>query len=110
MSPLRMPQGLSEPQHVDTGEAVLRFELLEELDGGLARCERRLEAALAALAAGGEGAERSRRLDEAADAAWRLIVQHEACDVCDHRELIARYHIPAEVLGRVGAIRPRRDG
>lgn len=109
MSPLRMPQGLGEPQHVDTGEAVLRFELLEELDGGLARCERRLEAALAALEAEGDGPERSRKLDEAADAAWRLIVQHEACDVCDHRDLIARYHIPAEVLGRVGAIRPRRD-
>ncbi|WP_374472965.1 DUF6665 family protein [Phenylobacterium sp.] len=106
MSPLRMPQGLSEPQHVDSGDAVLKFQLLEGLDGSVSRCERALQAALAELARHGEAEDpklRSRLLDVAADAAWRLIVQHEACDVCDHEELIRRYAVPPEVLARIGA-------
>jgi hypothetical protein len=108
MSPLRMPQHLAEPQHVDSGEAILRFELLEELDG-LHRSEARVEQALRALrdcdAVGGYGAERTRLIDTAADAVWRLIVQHEACDCCDHNALISRYRIPAEVMARVGGSR-----
>jgi hypothetical protein len=101
-----MPQGLGEPQHVDSGDAVLRFQLLEGLDGSVSRCEGELQAALAALDRQEPGAgreSRSRLLDTAADAVWRLIVQHEACDVCDHQELIARYGVPAEVMARVGA-------
>ena len=106
MSPLRMPQGLSEPQHVDSGDAVLKFQLLEGLDGSVSRCERALQAALETLERQrslADPAERARALDAAADAAWRLIVQHEACDVCDHRELVERYHIPPEVMARIGA-------
>ena len=37
MSALRMPQTLSDPAHIDTGEALLRCELLEELDASLGR-------------------------------------------------------------------------
>jgi hypothetical protein len=103
MSPLRMPQSLGDAPHVDTGEAVLRFELLEELDASVGRCERELAGWLKALrfhdAAGGDAETRGRLVD----AAWRLIVQHEACDCCDHQALIARHNIPAEVLARVGA-------
>ena len=106
MSPLRMPQNLAEPSHTDTGEAILKFELMEELDA-LHRCEDRVSAALAELrdhdAAGGDRADRAVLVDAAAHAVWRLIVQHEACDCCDHSQLIARYGVPAEVLARVGA-------
>ncbi len=105
MSPLRMPQHLAEPQHVDSGEAVLKFELLEELDA-VHRSEERVELALRRLrdcdAAGGYGAVRTPLVEAAADAVWRLIVQHEACDCCDHNALIARFRIPAEVIARVG--------
>lgn len=108
MAPLRMPQTLAEPQHTDTGEAVLKFSLLEDIDAGVRRCEWRVQAALAELrdhdADGpGDHAIRARLLDEAADAVWALVVQHEACDCADHHDLIARYHIPAEVMARVGA-------
>ena len=98
MAPLRMPQHLADATHVDTGEAVLKFELMEELDA-LRRSEARVNDALAALdehdARGGSPAGRMRLLDQAVEAVWRLIVQHEACDCCDHQALVARYRIPA---------------
>jgi hypothetical protein len=106
MSPLRMPQHLADPLHTDSGEAVMKFELLEELEQ-LHRAETRVERALAALrdhdAAGGYGAQRIQLVEAAADAVWSLVVQHEACDCCDHNQLIARYHIPVEVMSRLGA-------
>ena len=108
MAPLRMPQHLADPAHTDTGEAILKFELLEELDA-LHRCEDRVAAALAALrdhdAEGGAAGDRAILVDAAAEAVWRLIVQHEACDCTDHNQLIARYHIPVEVMSRLGAVR-----
>lgn len=107
MAPLRMPQHLADPPHVDSGEAVLRFKLLEDVDAGLKRCEWRVQAALAELrehdADGGDPAQRGRLLDEAADAVWALFVQHEACGCTDHEELVQRYHIPPEVTARLGA-------
>lgn len=107
MSPLRTPRTLGEPAHVDTGEAMMRFELLEELDAAVGRCEREVEAALSALRAhdaGGRELEgRGPLLEAAADAVWRLIVQHEACDCADHHLLVERLEIPAEVMARIGA-------
>lgn len=108
MSPLRMPQHLADPPHVDSGEAVLRFKLLEDIDAGLKRSEDRVQAALSALARhDAQGRHdpdlRSRLLGEAADAVWTLFVQHEACDCADHDELVRRYGIPAEVTARIGA-------
>jgi hypothetical protein len=111
MSPLRMPQHLADPPHVDTGEAVMKFELMEELEG-LHRSEERVGATLAALRdhdaeEATDPAGRALLVDAAAEAVWRLIVQHEACDCTDHNQLIARYHIPAEVMSRLGAVRSR---
>lgn len=107
MSPLRMPQHLADPAHVDSGEAHLRFALLEEIDAGLSRCEARVHESLAALrdhdADGGDAALRTALVDEAADAVWALIVQHEACDCADHHALVERYRIPSEVMARLGA-------
>ena len=109
MSALRLPQHLAEPAHVDSGEAHLKFELLQEIDGAVGRTEREVELALAALrehdAAHGDPAARGALLDSAADAVWRLVVQHEASDCADHHVLIERYRIPAEVMARIGAAR-----
>ena len=49
MSALRLPQHLADPAHIDSGEAHLRFDLLEELDSALGHAERRVEATLLAL-------------------------------------------------------------
>src|SRR6185369_8341927 len=49
MSSLRMPQSLARRLGVDTGEAVLRYELLEEQAAALGRAGAKLEQALAAL-------------------------------------------------------------
>lgn len=107
MSALRLPQHLAEPAHTDSGEAHLRFDLLEDIDSAVGHTERAVDRTLRALrdhdAAGGDAAVRQRLLDEAVEATWRLIVQHEAGDLTDHHALIERYRIPAEVMVRIGA-------
>jgi hypothetical protein len=107
MSALRLPQHLAEPAHVDSGEAYLKFELLEEIDAAVGHTERDVERRLRALrdhdADQRDPEERQGLLDAAVEAVWRLIVQHEACDCNDHRELVARYRIPSEVMARLGA-------
>jgi hypothetical protein len=108
MSALRLPQHLAEPAHVDSGEAHLRFDLLEDIDSAVGHTERDVEKSLRALrefdAHGGDPEARKPVLEAAVEAVWRLVVQHEACDLADHRELIARYRIPTEVLSRIGAL------
>ena len=107
MSALRLPQHLAEPAHVDSGEAHLRFELLESIDGALGHTERDVETALRTLREFDfnerDAVDRQAVLDAAVDAVWRLIVQHEACDCADHHVLVDRYRIPAEVMARIGA-------
>ena len=108
MSALRLPQHLADPAHVDSGEAHLRFDLLEELDSAVGHSERTVEATLTALREFDLNERpqevRGPVLDAAVEAVWRLIVQHEACDCVDHRDLIARYRIPREVMARIGAM------
>lgn len=107
MSALRLPQHLAEPAHVDSGEAHLKFELLEEIDAAVGHTERDVERTLRALrdhdADQRDPEDRQALLDAAAEAVWRLIVQHEACDCTDHRALVERYRIPSEVMSRIGA-------
>lgn len=107
MSALRLPQHLAEPAHVDSGEAHLKFELLEEIDAAVGHTERDVERTLGALRANDadqrDPEERQALLDAAVDAVWRLIVQHEACDCTDHHVLVERYAIPAEVMARIGS-------
>jgi hypothetical protein len=107
MSTLRMPQHLADRPQVDTGEAHMRFELLEDIDSGLRRAEQRVAETLADLRdhdrEGGDPQVRTALVDLAADAVWALVVQHEACDCADHQSLIERYRIPAEVMARIGA-------
>jgi hypothetical protein len=102
MSSLRMPQSLSRRLGVETGEAVLRYELLEEQAAALGRAGAKLETALAALRAHqGEG--RAEVLKAAAGAAWCFLVQREAIGLRDRAAVVAQYDIPREVLARLGA-------
>jgi len=109
MSALRLPQHLAEPAHVDSGEAHLKFELLEEIDAAVGHTERDVERTLRALR-DHDGDQRDPEarpplLDAAVEAVWRLVVQHEACDLTDHQTLIQRYRVPAEVMARIGSSR-----
>ena len=103
MSSLRMPQSLSKRLGIETGEAVLRYELLEEQAVSLGRAGKKLEAALAALRAydGGEG--RAAVLKAAADAAWCFFVQREVLGLRDRAQIVREYDIPREVMVRLGA-------
>jgi hypothetical protein len=103
MSSLRMPQSLARRLGVETGDAVLRYELLEEQAQSLGRMGRKMEAALAALAAheGSEG--RAELVRVAADAVWCFLVQREVMGLRDRNAVIAQYGVPREVLNRIGA-------
>lgn len=102
MSSLRMPQSLTKRLGVETGEAVLRYELLQEQAASLGRQGERLETALAALRAA-EAEARPAALTAAADACWCFLVQREVMGLRDRAAVIAQYAIPREVLNRIGA-------
>ena len=103
MSLFRSPQSLNARLGVETGEAVFRHELLEEQAQSLGRAGRKVETALAALAAheGGEG--RAALVKAAADAVWGFLVQREVMGLRDRNTIVARYGIPREVMARIGA-------
>ena len=102
MSSLRMPQSLTKRLGVETGEAVLRYELLQEQAASLGRMGEKLEAALAALRAADDVA-RPAALKAAADACWCFFVQRDVMGLKDRAAVIAHYEIPREVLNRIGA-------
>jgi hypothetical protein len=102
MSSLRMPQSLTKRLGVETGEAVLRYELLQEQAASLGRQGEKLEKALMALRDADAGA-RPAALTAAADACWCFFVQREVMGLRDRAAVIAQYAIPREVLNRIGA-------
>lgn len=109
MSSLRLPS-LTKRLRIETGEAVLQYELMEEQAHSLGRSGKKVEAALAALKAHDEahagaagGADRAPLLKAAADAVWSFLVQREAMGLRDRTAVIAQYGIPREVLNRMGA-------
>ena len=103
MSSLRMPQSLLKRLGVETGEAVLRYELLQEQAASLGQSGRKVEKALAALREhpGGEG--RVELVKAAADAVWGFLVQREIMGLRDRAAIVAQYGIPREVMNRIGA-------
>ena len=103
MSSLRLPQSLATHLRMETGAAVLRYELLEEQAASLGRMGRKAEAALAALRdhPGGEG--RAAVLAAAADAVWCFLVQREVMGLRDRAAVVAQYKIPREVMARLGS-------
>ena len=103
MSSLRMPQSLSRRLGVETGDAVLRYELLEEQAQSLGRAGRKVETALAALAEHPDSEDRAALVRAAADAVWAFLVQREVMGLRDRAQVIAQYGIPREVMARIGA-------
>ena len=103
MSSLRMTASLMRRLGVETGEAVLRYELLEEQAAALGRTGRKAQAALAALKAhqGEDG--RAEALKSAADAVWCFLVQREVMGLRDRAAIVREYDIPNEVMARLGA-------
>jgi hypothetical protein len=102
MSSLRMPQSLAKRLGVETGDAVLRYELLQEQAASLGQSGRKVEKALAALRDhAGEG--RAEVLKAAADAVWGFLVQREIMGLRDRAAIVAQYGIPREVMNRIGA-------
>jgi hypothetical protein len=102
MSSLRMTASLIRRLGVETGEAVLRYELMEEQAAALGRTGRKAQAALAALKAH-EGEGRAEALKAAADAVWCFLVQREVMGLRDRAAVVAQYQIPNEVMVRLGA-------
>jgi Family of unknown function (DUF6665) len=95
--------------------AALDYEIAREKASALGRLGRRLEAALAALAAfdaqaDEEGAaspaiRRERRdalVAVAGEVLWSFIVQREACGLRDSARAMRDYGVPAEVRLRMG--------
>lgn len=101
MSSLRMPQSLLKRLGADTGEAALRYELVEEQAATLGRVGRKAEAALAALREH-EGEGRDQVLKAACDAVWCFLVQREVMGFRDRTRIVADYQIPKEVMARLG--------
>ena len=103
MSSLRMPQSLIKRLGVETGDAVLRYELLQEQAASLGHSGRKVEKALAALRdhSGDEG--RAELVKAAADAVWGFLVQREIIGLRDRAAIVAQYGIPREVMNRIGA-------
>lgn len=103
MSSLRMPQSLARRLGVETGEAVLRHELLEEQAASLGRAGEKVEKALAALRAHQGEAGRAELVRAAVDAVWCFLVQREVMGLRDRAQVVAQYGIPREVMNRIGA-------
>ena len=101
MSSLRMPQSLLKRLGADSGDAALRYELVEEQAAALGRMGRKAEAALAALRAH-EGEGRGEAVKAAADAVWCFLVQREVMGLRDRARIFADYDIPREVMARLG--------
>lgn len=110
------------PKHTgSTSSAVVNAveaEVIAEQAASLARAARRLEKALATLAAfdageklpapeAGRSSLRTRPeiISEAREALWFLIVQREACGFRNSEEVLAAYGVPSEIS--LGMVEPR---
>ena len=94
-----------------SGYATLQYEIAQEKASALGRLGRRLEAALAALAAyPSDTSERTIRdslVEEAGYALWLFIVQREACGLNDSAQVMGNYGVPSEVYARMGPLQSR---
>ena len=110
MSRPRRPSGAAERKH----EAI-EYEIAREKAAALGRIARRLEDALAALAAFDaeppprDPARREPLLRAAGEALWYYVVQREAIGMRDTDDLLRELRIPREVQLRMGVSPSRRD-
>ena len=92
-----------------SGYATLEYEIAEERASALGRLGRRLEAALAALAACPRTANSDREIrdglvEQAGYALWLFVVQREACGLNDSARMMRAYRVPNEVYARMGPL------
>ena len=90
-----------------SGYATLEYEIAQEKASALGRLGRRLEAALAALAACPRTATSDRKIrdslvEQAGYALWLFVVQREACGLNDSAQVMQTYGVPREVYTRMG--------
>jgi hypothetical protein len=85
----------------EAGTAALEHEISAERASSLGLAEKRIIAALAALA--GAGADRPARLIAAQKFVWEYFVQRELVGFRRHNDVIADLGIPVEVLSGLGA-------
>jgi hypothetical protein len=89
--------------------ATLEYEIAEEKASALGRLGRRLETALAALAAcprtaNSDRKTRDRLVEQAGYALWLLAVQREACGLNNLGHVMQVYGVPNEVVARMGPL------
>jgi hypothetical protein len=94
---------------LNSGYATLQYEIAEERASALGRLGRRLEAALAALAACPRTASSDRSVrdglvEQAGYALWLFVVQREACGLRKMDHVIQVYRVPNEVVVRMGPL------
>jgi hypothetical protein len=92
-----------------SGYATLEYEIAQERASALGRLGRRLEAALAALAACPRTANSDRKIrdslvEQAGYALWLLVVQREACGFNKIDHVMQEYGVPNEVYARMGPL------
>jgi len=92
-----------------SGFATLEYEIAEEKASALGRLGRRLEAALATLAACPRTADCGRTIrvglvEQAGYALWLLAVQREALGLNNLAHVIQVYGVPNEVCARMGPL------
>lgn len=89
--------------------ATLEYEIAQERASALGRLGRRLEAALAALAACPRTANSDRKIrdslvEQAGYALWLYVVQREACGLNAGAQVIQGYGVTSEVYARMGPL------
>jgi hypothetical protein len=93
------------------GYAALQYEIVQEKASALGRLGRRLEGALADLAAcpraNSDRDSRDSLVKQAGYALWLFVVQREACGLNDSARMMRTYGVPREVYARMGPL-PRR--
>jgi hypothetical protein len=92
-----------------SGSAPLEYEIVQEKASVLGRLGRRLEGALAALAACPRTASSDRKIrdglvEQAGYALWLFVVQREACGLNDSVHVLRNYGVPKEVYARMGPL------
>ncbi|XSC45981.1 DUF6665 family protein [Bradyrhizobium sp. RDT10] len=92
-----------------SGYATLEHEIAQERASALGRLGRRLEAALAALAACPRPANSDRKIrdslvEQAGYALWLFVVQREAYGLNKIDHVIQVYGVPNEVVARMGPL------
>src|SRR5580692_11704677 len=92
-----------------SGYATLEYEIAQERASALGRLGRRLEAALAALAACPPTATSDQKIrdslvEQAGYALWLFVVQREACGLSASAQVLQDYGVPNEVYAHMGPL------